>query len=141
MLGRAVGERLFPGALILLEGELGAGKTVFARGVGRGLGVRGPIGSPTFNILIVYNGRLPFHHFDLYRLEDDEELFELGIDEYLEGDGVTLVEWAGKFGRFFSQPALSVEVARLGDNERSVSLSAHGAEYVPILEEIMRLRG
>ncbi len=140
-LGLTVGEHLFPGALVLLEGELGAGKTVFARGVGRGLGVTGTIGSPTFNILYVYSGRLPFYHFDLYRLESDEELFELGMDEYLDGDGVTLVEWAEKFARFFSQPALTVSLARLGDNERSVSFEARGVGYGSILEEIRKIRG
>jgi tRNA threonylcarbamoyladenosine biosynthesis protein TsaE len=139
-LGRSVGERLFPGALVLLDGDLGAGKTVFARGVGRGLGVSGTIGSPTFNILYIYRGRLPFYHFDLYRLEEDEEIFELGLDEYLEGDGVTLVEWAGKFAGYFSSPALTVTLTRQSDNEREVTLSASGSDYVSLLEEILLVR-
>ena len=139
-LGRSVGERLFPGALVLLDGELGAGKTVFARGVGRGLGVSGTIGSPTFNILYVYRGRLSFNHFDLYRLEEDEEIFELGLDEYLDGDGVSLVEWAGKFAGFFSPPALTVKLARVSDYEREVTLCASGGDYVSLLEEILLMR-
>jgi tRNA threonylcarbamoyladenosine biosynthesis protein TsaE len=135
-----VGELLFQGALVLLDGELGAGKTVFARGVGRGLGISGTIGSPTFNILYIYRGRVPFYHFDLYRLEEDEEIFELGLDEYLEGDGVTLVEWAGNFAGYFSLPALTVRLTRLSDNEREVTLSASGRDYVSLLQEIVSIR-
>lgn len=110
--GAALAEKLFPGAVLLLEGELGAGKTVFARGVARGLGVRSHVQSPTFTIMNEHRGNLPFYHFDLYRLESGEELFELGMDEYLEGDGVSLVEWAGKFQGYFGGPALEITITQ-----------------------------
>ncbi len=137
--GRAVGERLFAGALLLLEGELGAGKTVFARGVARGLGIKGTISSPTFTLLRAYEGRLPFYHFDLYRLEKEDELMELGIDEYLDGDGVALVEWPGRFDSFFTGPALLVYIERNGDEARLLVMSGRGAGYEEIFHELENL--
>ncbi len=92
--GKALAALLRAGDVILLEGELGAGKSELARGIARGLGVRETVTSPSFTILNVYeSGRLPLYHFDWYRLESEEELYELGMDEYLGGDGVALVEW------------------------------------------------
>lgn len=131
--GRVVGEHLFAGAVLLLEGELGAGKTVFARGVARGLGVTGTVSSPTFTILRVYAGRLPFYHFDLHRLESEEELLELGIEEYLDGDGVTLVEWADRFESFFAGPAILVSIDRNGDESRRLSFSARHHSYEEVI--------
>ena len=98
---RALGERLAgqlkAGDTVLLEGELGAGKSELARGVAKGLGVRETVTSPSFTILNVYeSGRIPLYHFDWYRLESAEELYELGMDEYLGGDGIALVEWPGR---------------------------------------------
>lgn len=93
-LGRALGAALEPGDVILLVGDLGAGKTALAQGIGAGLGVRAVINSPTFTILKEYAGRLPLYHFDLYRIESPDELYTLGFDEYFVGDGVCVVEWA-----------------------------------------------
>jgi tRNA threonylcarbamoyladenosine biosynthesis protein TsaE len=135
-LGKALGQRLFPGALVLLDGELGAGKTVFARGVALGLDVASSVQSPTFTLLNVHNGRLPFYHFDLYRLEAEEELFELGMDEIMDGDGVTLVEWAGKFPGYFQLPALAVEITAAGLQERAIRLRSHAASYYQIISEL-----
>ena len=95
-LGRRLAEQLKAGDVILLEGELGAGKSELARGVAGGLGVTETVTSPSFTILNVYeSGRIPLYHFDWYRLESSEELYELGMDEYLGGDGIALVEWPG----------------------------------------------
>jgi len=137
--GRAVGERLFAGSLLLLEGEMGTGKTVFARGVARGLAIRGIIPSPTFTLLRVYEGRLPFYHFDLYRLADEDELLELGVEEYLHGDGVTLVEWAARFEAFFAGPALLVRIGRDGDEARILTISARHSRHKQVLRELKKL--
>lgn len=134
-LGHAVGKRLFPGSVVLLDGELGTGKTVFARGVGRALGVTGLIQSPTFVILNVHSGRMPFYHFDLYRLDNESDLVNLDIDEYLEDDGVTLVEWAGKFPAFFP-PSLHVRIDRVDEFARLIILTSESPSYDKILEEI-----
>ena len=76
-------------------GDLGVGKTVFTQGFAAGLGIKGPVSSPTFTILQVYDeGRLPFYHFDVYRISDPEEMYEIGFEEYIEGEGVCFIEWA-----------------------------------------------
>lgn len=93
-LGAALGALLATGDVILLVGDLGAGKTALTQGIGAGLGVRGIINSPTFTILKEYSGRLPLYHFDLYRIESPNEIFALGFEDYFEGDGVSVVEWA-----------------------------------------------
>lgn len=93
-LGEALAMELKQGDLLLLYGPMGAGKSAFVRGVAKGLGIQGPIPSPTFTILQAYTeGRLPLYHFDWYRMADASELFEMGMEEYLQGDGVALVEW------------------------------------------------
>lgn len=105
-LGVLLGELLRPGDVVLLQGPLGAGKTALTQGIAAGLGVRGTVNSPTFTILKEYEGRLPLHHFDLYRIEDPEELYALGFDEYFLGDGVSVVEWAerGETGEPGAEP-------------------------------------
>lgn len=94
-LGRQIGEAARPGTIIALEGDLGVGKTVFTQGVARGLGISEPVNSPTFTIVQVYEGgRLPFYHFDVYRISDVEEMEEIGYEDCFYAEGVCLVEWA-----------------------------------------------
>ena len=94
-LGEQFGARAKAGEIYALLGDLGAGKTVFTQGFAAGLGITEPVNSPTFTILQIYEGgRLPLYHFDVYRIEDPEEMFEVGFDEYLYGKGVCLIEWA-----------------------------------------------
>ena len=96
-LGKRLAGRLQPGDVLLLEGDLGAGKSELTRGIAGGLGVTETVTSPSFTILNVYeSGRCPLYHFDWYRLESSEELYELGMDEYLGGDGIAVVEWPGR---------------------------------------------
>lgn len=94
-LGERVGADAKPGEIITLIGDLGVGKTVFTQGVAKGLGITEPINSPTFTILQVYEeGRIPFYHFDVYRIGDIEEMDEIGYEDYFFGDGLCIVEWA-----------------------------------------------
>ena len=94
-LARQLGEQAGPGTVYTLTGDLGVGKTVFAQGLASGLGIEEAINSPTFTIVQVYEeGRLPFYHFDVYRIGDIEEMDEIGYEDYFYGDGVCLVEWA-----------------------------------------------
>lgn len=128
-----MGERLFPGAVLLLDGDLGAGKSVFARGVARALAVSGPVRSPTFTLLNVYEGRWPFYHFDLYRLEDEADLSELGMEEYLDGEGVCAVEWAGRFNTLSEVPSLLIRIVQADEHCREITLAARGPEYNDVL--------
>lgn len=94
-LGETIGAGAKPGDMITLIGDLGVGKTVFTQGVAKGLGITEPINSPTFTILQVYEeGRIPFYHFDVYRIGDVEEMDEIGYEDYFFGDGLCIVEWA-----------------------------------------------
>ena len=94
-IGETLAKEAKPGEIYLLEGDLGVGKTVFAKGFALGLGITEPITSPTFTIIQEYEqGSLPFYHFDVYRIADEEEMFELGYESYFFGQGVCLIEWA-----------------------------------------------
>jgi tRNA threonylcarbamoyladenosine biosynthesis protein TsaE len=92
--GQALGALLAPGDVVLLIGDLGAGKTALTQGIGAGIGVPGVINSPTFTILKEYTGRLPLYHFDLYRIEAPDEVYALGFEDYFAGEGVCVIEWA-----------------------------------------------
>lgn len=93
--GRKIGEEANAGQVFTLIGDLGVGKTVFTQGLAKGLGIEEPISSPTFTIVQVYeDGRLPFYHFDVYRIGDVEEMEEIGYEDYFYGEGVTLIEWS-----------------------------------------------
>jgi tRNA threonylcarbamoyladenosine biosynthesis protein TsaE len=94
-LGEELGRKAVPGQVFTLTGDLGVGKTVFTKGLAKGLGIEEPVNSPTFTIVQVYEeGRLPFYHFDVYRIGDVEEMEEVGFEDYVMGDGVSLIEWA-----------------------------------------------
>jgi tRNA threonylcarbamoyladenosine biosynthesis protein TsaE len=138
-LGRALGELARAGDVILLEGALGAGKTAFTQGIGLGLGVAATINSPTFTILKEYEGRLPLYHFDLYRLDEPDELYELGFEDYFSGDGVCVVEWAER-GEFKDdeEPVwdgdwLRVALNVVGEDERTLACVAEGARAGELL--------
>ncbi len=93
-LGQRLGEKLTPGTVIAYYGDLGAGKTAFTRGLARGLGITGRVTSPTYNIVNEYPGRIPLFHFDMYRLESSEDLFDIGWEDYLTRGGIIAVEWS-----------------------------------------------
>ena len=93
--GKWIGEKALPGQVYTLVGDLGVGKTVFTQGVAEGLGITEPVNSPTFTIIQEYeSGRMPFYHFDVYRISDPEEMYEIGFEEYIEGESVCFIEWA-----------------------------------------------
>lgn len=136
---RTIGERLArdlrPGDVLCLWGDLGAGKSELTRGIASGLGVQGPVTSPSFTILNVYeDGRLPLYHFDWYRLESSEELYELGMDEYLTGDGVCVIEWPGICPDAIPETRLDITVTPVTDTAREITLTPQGT-YHPITME------
>jgi tRNA threonylcarbamoyladenosine biosynthesis protein TsaE len=112
-LGNRLGSKAKAGEIYTLTGDLGTGKTVFAQGFAGGLGITEYVNSPTFTILQVYDGgKLPFYHFDVYRIEDPEEMFEVGFDEYLEGDGVCLIEWAELVDELIPEGAVRIKIEK-----------------------------
>ena len=125
-LGKKMGEEAVPGQVICLNGDLGVGKTVFTQGVAAGLGIEGPVNSPTFTIVNEYHdGRLPFYHFDVYRLSCEEEMDDIGYEEYFFGDGVCLVEWAELFPDLIPKEAIWLTVEKdfaKGEDYRRITL-------------------
>ena len=125
-LAERLGAAAEAGTVLCLVGDLGAGKTLFTQGFARGLGVTGEVTSPTFALMNQYNGRLPVTHFDLYRLEREEELDDIGFYEYAEDDrGVVLIEWADKFPDALPEPHIRLEIEQgETENERRLTFSA-----------------
>ena len=105
-------ERLKPGDVITLDGDLGVGKTAFVQGLAKALGVSEYVSSPTFTIVNCYDGRLPLYHFDVYRIDDCDEMYEVGYDEYVGGDGVAVIEWADKIADILPVPRYAVTIAK-----------------------------
>ena len=110
--GRGLGESAKSGDIFLLDGDLGVGKTVFAKGVAAGLGIDEPVVSPTFTIVHEYEGRLPLYHFDVYRIADPDEMYEIGFDEYLYGDGVCLIEWPSQVEELLPEEAVRITIEK-----------------------------
>ena len=123
---RLLGERCVGGEIFLLVGPLGAGKTCFTQGLAWGLGVEEYTHSPTFVMVAQYRGRLALHHIDLYRVESTEEAIDLGLDEYLYGDGVCAIEWAEKLTPALAEEGLLVEMEHLGEDERRLTFRPSG---------------
>ena len=121
-IGERLGASLGPGAVVACTGELGAGKTCFLQGLARGLGVTGPVTSPTFVLVNQYRGRLPVYHLDAYRTGSLTELVDLGLEEMLHGDGVTVIEWADKLLPLLPARTIRVHLAGLGDEPREITI-------------------
>ncbi|WP_110926857.1 tRNA (adenosine(37)-N6)-threonylcarbamoyltransferase complex ATPase subunit type 1 TsaE [Bacillus massiliglaciei] len=128
-------DQLHGGEVITLEGDLGAGKTAFSKGLAKALGVTRTVSSPTFTIIKEYQGRLPVYHMDVYRVGDSEE--DLGFDEYFEGSGVTIVEWAHLIEEQLPEERLAIQIYRVGDFSRRLVIQARGERYLKICKEIM----
>ncbi|TRO83317.1 tRNA (adenosine(37)-N6)-threonylcarbamoyltransferase complex ATPase subunit type 1 TsaE [Trichloromonas acetexigens] len=138
-LGKALGRLLGPSSVVLLHGELGAGKTCFTQGLARGLEVAEdePVTSPSYTLMNPYAGRLPLYHFDLYRLVSVEDLVDLGFDDYFHGNGVTVVEWADRFPQLVLE-GLRVRLEHTADDSRRITLEADGEPYGQLLDSLRR---
>ena len=112
-LGKKIGKKALPGQIYTLNGDLGVGKTVFTQGVASGLEIGEPVNSPTFTILQEYEGgRLPFYHFDVYRIGDIEEMEEIGYDDYFFGEGICLIEWSQLIEEILPENVISVTIEK-----------------------------
>ena len=135
-LGAKLATQLRRGDVVLLRGDLGAGKSEFARGVARGLGVLGPVPSPSFTILNMYDeGRIPLYHFDWYRIHDPDEIGEMGFEELLGGDGIALIEWSERAPEYVPDRALDIRIRAVDENTREITLEPQGG--FPFREDIL----
>ena len=127
---------LQPGGFLAVDGDLGAGKTLFTQGLAQGLEVVEEISSPTFTIIHEYeSGRLPLYHMDVYRIKHPEEMYDLGYEEYFYGNGITVVEWAQLIAELLPEEYLGIEIAIVPEG-RELRFSPYGAHYEHILEEL-----
>ncbi|MHD0397239.1 tRNA (adenosine(37)-N6)-threonylcarbamoyltransferase complex ATPase subunit type 1 TsaE [Staphylococcus simulans] len=130
-------KHLQPKDLILLNGNLGAGKTTLSQFIGKHLGVKRTINSPTFNIIKSYKGKhMKFHHMDCYRLEDSDE--DLGFDEYFDDDAVTVIEWSTFIQDLLPDSFLMINLTAVDENKRTVTIEAKGAHYAQLKEDVSR---
>lgn len=138
-LGEALASLACAGDVVLLSGDLGAGKTALVKGIAQGLGVEEPITSPTFNILLVHEGRMPLYHMDLYRLEHADQLEDIDYFGTIEADGLTCVEWGDRFPQAAPDEYLAVDITIVGDTEREVEVTGVGARGRALAEEWARV--
>jgi tRNA threonylcarbamoyladenosine biosynthesis protein TsaE len=136
-LGAGLGKALQQGDIICLTGDLGAGKTAFTKGIGVGLDIQEFITSPTYTIINEYNGRIPLYHFDVYRLEGVEEMYELGYEEYFFGDGAVVIEWADIVKDIIPQERLWITILRGKEEDtREIIFDASGERYQNVIKEL-----
>ncbi len=135
-LAEKIGRLIFPSAVVLLTGELGAGKTVFVRGLAQGLISDDLVKSPSYTIMNIYRGKIPLMHFDLYRLENADEFYEIGGDEYLYSDNVCAIEWHQNAAEAFEDNNLEVVIKDTGESIREISLIPSGKKYEDWLANI-----
>ncbi|MBY7142402.1 tRNA (adenosine(37)-N6)-threonylcarbamoyltransferase complex ATPase subunit type 1 TsaE [Virgibacillus sp. NKC19-3] len=134
-LAQTLAELLKPGDLITLDGELGAGKTTFTKGLGTGLGIKRTINSPTFTIVKEYEGELPLYHMDAYRLEDSDE--DIGFEDYFDGEGITVVEWATYIEEFLPNERLMITIKYIDEHTRAFDFTPFGEHYQWVVKALM----
>ncbi len=138
-LGLRLGTLVAPGSVVLLEGTMGAGKTVFAQGVALGLEVEEQVTSPSYTLIKEYrSGKIPLYHVDLYRISSSDSLWNLGLEEYLEGDGVCVIEWARKVRDFLPETWLMISIEIMTDTKRVLHFESEGERFQKILHEYRR---
>ena len=125
-----IGKWVSNGMILTLEGDLGAGKTTFTKGLAKGLGINRNVNSPTFNIIKEYQGRIPLYHMDVYRLESGGD--DIGLDDYFFGDGVCVIEWASRIEDLLPMERLDIKIFREGENQRCIVLTPIGKNYETI---------
>lgn len=135
--GIRFGKLLKSGDIVCLNGDLGAGKTTMTKSIGIGLSVEEYITSPTFTLINMYKGRMVVYHFDVYRLENVDELYDLGFDEYFFGEGVCIIEWAEKIDRLIPEDRIIIDIKKTDKiDERILHITGYGNRYEEMIKEL-----
>lgn len=135
--GVKLGKLLRAGDIVCLNGDLGAGKTTLSKSIGLGLGVEDYITSPTFNLINEYRGRLTMYHFDVYRLENVDDLYDLGFDDYFYGNGVCVIEWADRIEGLIPADRIVLDIENGEDiEERIIKIQGKGSSYEELIKEL-----
>lgn len=134
-LGERLGAKLMPGDVVALFGDLGAGKTTLTKGIARGMRLPAEVHSPTFTLIHEHPGEIPLYHVDLYRLASEEEVEWIGIEEYIYGEGVTIVEWADRMRRLLPPERLDIDLRMTGDTERELVFETASPRLWAVVEE------
>ena len=135
-LGRLIGESLVGGEIIAMTGDLGAGKTTMTKSIAKGLNIDEHITSPTFTIVNEYDGRLKLFHFDVYRIGDIEEMYDIGYEEYFYSGGVCIIEWANLIEEILPEDTINIEIYTLDENKREFTITGKGDKFNHIVKEL-----
>jgi tRNA threonylcarbamoyladenosine biosynthesis protein TsaE len=137
-IGKDVGSRLHRGDVVALIGELGTGKTHFIKGLASGVRVKRSkyLSSPSFTLVNEYPGKVPFYHIDLYRLETREDAEDLGLEEYVQSEGVTVIEWADRIPSLIPKEALWIEIEYAGEKDRTIQITGKGERYDRLIKDL-----
>lgn len=134
-LGKKIGQAVTAGMIICLSGDLGTGKTTLTKSIAKALEVEEYVTSPSYTIVNEYEGKYPLYHFDVYRINEIEELYEIGYEEYFFGQGITIIEWASMIMELIPEEAVKIEIERLDDMERHFKISGPD-DFIKALEEV-----
>ncbi len=137
-IGKIISRCLDEGTVLCLDGDLGVGKTALTQFIAKNFGVKEYITSPTFNIIKEYEGRLPFYHMDVYRVDSEDDMYDLGYDEYIYSEGVTIIEWSHKIKDILPDERISIEIQRLDDTSRIMIIEGKGKTYDKLAEELKK---
>ncbi|GAA0455289.1 tRNA (adenosine(37)-N6)-threonylcarbamoyltransferase complex ATPase subunit type 1 TsaE [Alkalibacillus silvisoli] len=134
LVANQIANKLKPNDVLTLDGDLGAGKTTFTKGLAKGLGVKRTVNSPTYTIVKEYKGQLPFYHMDVYRLEDSDE--DIGFDDYFNAEGVTVIEWSSFIRDFIPVERLEIVIEKIDEQTREITLIPHGEHFKELCKGI-----
>lgn len=135
-LGKIISRCLDKGDVLCLDGDLGVGKTALTQFIAKEFGVNDYITSPTFNIIKEYQGRLLFYHMDVYRLDSVDDMYDLGYEEYIYSEGVTIIEWSKKIEDILPKDRINIEIKRIDDNRRLLYIDGNGKTYDKLVMEL-----